>query len=45
VVCKQKDQKKYEHCINYKPPTKKTKNKEVTKMYETAGGGDLKECD
>lgn len=25
--------------VNYKPPTKKTKNKEVTKMYETAGGG------
>lgn len=45
VMCKQKDQKQYEHCINYKPLRRKTKNTEVTKMYETAGGGDLKEWD
>jgi len=42
-MCKQKDQKQYEHCINYKPLRRKTKNTEVTKIYETAGGGDLKE--
>jgi hypothetical protein len=42
VTCKQKDQKQYEHCNNYKPQRKK---KQVIKMYKTAGGGDLKEQD
>jgi hypothetical protein len=37
VMCKQKDQKQSEHCINYNPLRRKTKNTAVIKMYKTAG--------
>jgi hypothetical protein len=39
VMCKQKDQKQSQHCINHNPLRRKTKNTEVKKMYKTAGEG------